>query len=222
MTTPPSRTGGPVAIRGFLAQTLAALLDIAQRDASFSEITLEPQLGHEQFDFAWTDAQGVHAVQVKSTINEFTKSKVTEWAGKLEAVRQTQKCRLVLIGRCDSTLNDVSSIGKVTIDKRPPYDNGYFAQAAHQIACFLEGQGSDEGTSGEREVIADALVTRLLDYSTTGTLLSRDAFLALIRRWIKETPRQKPIVDMGRIDKYAPTHLIGRETETEQLDTAWN
>ena len=42
MSAPPHRAGGPVAIRGFLVQTLVALLDAVTAEPPFTEITLEP------------------------------------------------------------------------------------------------------------------------------------------------------------------------------------
>src|ERR1035441_2089682 len=102
MTTPtqklPGRRTGSVAIRGFLAQTLVALLDLVQVDSPVTEITLEPALGDEQFDFVWKDSAGTHATQVKSTTNFFKKSDVEKWARKLEAARSTEHCRLMLVG----------------------------------------------------------------------------------------------------------------------------
>lgn len=87
MTTPaqkpPGAGGGSVAIRGFLVQTLVALLDLVQADPPVTEITLEPALGDEQFDFVWKDSTGTHATQVKSTTNLFKKPDVEEWARKL-------------------------------------------------------------------------------------------------------------------------------------------
>lgn len=43
--------GGSIAIRGFLVQTLAALLDITHGDHAFTELTLETLVGDDQFDF---------------------------------------------------------------------------------------------------------------------------------------------------------------------------
>ena len=71
MSTSQDSAGGPVAIRGYLVQTLVALLDIAQADPPFTEITLEPPQGVEQFDFLWRDARGSYATQVKSTKSSF-------------------------------------------------------------------------------------------------------------------------------------------------------
>src|ERR1035437_1564736 len=102
MTTPTQKPlgagGGSVAIRGFLVQTLVALLDLVQIDPLVTEITLEPALGDEQFDFVWKNSAGTYATQVKSTANFFKKADVERWARKLEAARSTEQCRLMLVG----------------------------------------------------------------------------------------------------------------------------
>ncbi|HEX5338197.1 MAG TPA: hypothetical protein VFW53_07140 [Gallionella sp.] len=216
--------GGPIAIRGYLVQTLVALLDIVQADPPFSEITLEPAHADEQFDFVWNNAHGAFAVQVKSTVNEFQKSAVEDWAAKLQAARKSEKCRLMLVGNYHTSLAKVGTICGVEIEKKNLDLPGLFDQAAHRIAKFIHAQGLDAGTPDEHELIAESLVTRLLRYSTSREPLSRDRFIKLLAGWIREAPRGKLHVDFNHFNvfKYAPENLIGRETETELLDDAWN
>jgi hypothetical protein len=62
MSTPNKTRGGQIATRGLLVQTIVALLDITQADPPFTEITLEPMVGDDQFDFLCKNACGSHAV----------------------------------------------------------------------------------------------------------------------------------------------------------------
>ena len=62
MSTAKDSSGGRVAIRSYLVQTLVALLDIAQADPPFTEITLEPAHANDQFDFVWNSLNGDFAV----------------------------------------------------------------------------------------------------------------------------------------------------------------
>lgn len=94
MSKPNESRGGAIAIRGLLVQTIVALLDITKADPPFTEITLEPVVCKDQFDFLWLDAPGSHAIQVKSTENSFTKADVERWAGKLKQARTDEHCRL--------------------------------------------------------------------------------------------------------------------------------
>ena len=221
MSTLQDSAGGPVAIRGYLVQTLVALLDIAQADPPFAEITLEPAHADEQFDFVWSDGQATFAVQVKSTVNEFKKAAVEGWAKKLQAVRKKEKCRLILVGNYHTGLAKVDQVGEVAIEKKNLDLAGLFAQAAHQVAKFIHAQHLDAGTPDEHERIAESLVTRLLRYSTSRKTFTREAFIDLLTGWVKEAPRQERKIDISRIIKYAPAELVGREAETKILADAW-
>ncbi len=221
---PAGTGGGSVAIRGFLVQTLVALLDIAQAEPPFTEITLEPSLGNDQFDFVWSDAKGTHAVQVKSTINVFGKSDVENWARKLEAERSTEDCRLVLVGIIHPSLEKVRQVGNVAIEKKNLDIPAHIREAAHLLAAFLEAINANPGTASERKMVVKALVTELEIYaanSPKSRTLTREAFMKLLRQWITAAPRQDPKFDISRIIKYAPDKLIGREAETRLLCDAW-
>ena len=222
MSPPTDSTGGPVAIRGYLVQTLVALLDIAQADPPFVEITLEPAHAEDQFDFVWSDARGAFAVQVKSTRNEFKKAAVERWAREMESVRKTEECRLVLVGIYETKLEGMKNVGKVAIEKKNLDLPGLFDQAAHRVAKFIHAQKLEAGTPDQHEMIAESLVTRLLRYSTTRDPLSRPTFIALLTRWVREAPRQSQPIDISRIIKYAPAELIGRKDETAILSKAWS
>src|SRR6185369_10023044 len=84
MSKPNDSRGGAIATRGLLVQTIIALLDITKSNPPFVEITLEPKVGNDQFDFLWKDASGSHATQVKSTENIFARADVERWARKLQ------------------------------------------------------------------------------------------------------------------------------------------
>ncbi len=222
MNTSVKSSGGQVAIRGLLVQTLVALLDIAAADPPFTEITLEPNIGDEQFDFLWKDADGLHATQVKSTVNSFTKAEVERWAKKLQAARTTENCRLMLVGNIPPSLDGLTQIGAVVIEKKNLHLGDLLEQAAHRLAKFLAAEEMGEGTADEREMVVHALVSRLEHLSTSATPLNRDAFIRLLAQWIRKAPGKNRPIDISRIDKYAPTDLIGRESETQWLNDAWD
>jgi hypothetical protein len=127
----------------------------------------------------------------------------------------------MLVGNYHKSLAKVDKVGAVGIEKKNLDLPGLFDQAAHRVAKFIHAQNLDAGTPNEHEMIAESLVTRLLRYSTAREPLTRDTFIKLLTGWVKESPRQKRIVDIARIDKYAPEKLIGREAETQVLNDAW-
>src|SRR5689334_6623751 len=109
----PGSGGGSVAIRGFLVQTLVALLEIVKSESSFTEITLEPATGDDQFDFVWKNDEGSHATQVKSTVNSFTRTEVEKWANKLRKARTNEKCTLMLVGNIPAAFVGTRAIAGV-------------------------------------------------------------------------------------------------------------
>lgn len=150
-------SGGPVAIRGYLVQTIVALLNIAQENPPFYEITLEPARAEGQFDFVWSNANGTTAVQVKSTINAFSKEEVEKWATKLQAARKNEKCRLILVGNYLTSLRKVDRIGEVVIEKKNLDIPGMKGHAAHQIDKFMREHNLGSSPPEEREKIVDIL-----------------------------------------------------------------
>lgn len=188
MSAEQKNAGGPAAIRGYLVQTLVALLDIAQADPPFSEITLEPAHADEQFDFVWSNAQGAFAVQVKSTINAFSKGEVESWAAKLQAARKSERCRLILVGNFLTSMKKVDRLHEVEIEKKYFDLSGMKGYAAHQIDKFMRAHDLGSSPPEEREKIVNNLISHLLDYSVTREPLTRDAFIKLLTGWIKDEP----------------------------------
>ena len=220
----PSGTGGgSVATRGLLVQTLVAILDVVQANQNFTEITLEPAFGDQQFDFVWKDAAGTHATQVKSTINTFSKADVENWAKKLEKARTTESCRLVLVGNIPACLDRLHSVGAVVIEKKNLHLGDLYEQAAHRVAKFLEAEGLPAGTALQREMVVHALVSHLEQLATNPDPLSRKAFIGLLRQWIGAVPKGGVPILLSHFDvvKYAPAKLFGRETETKLLNDVW-
>ena len=64
-------SGEQANVRGALVQTLIALLDALLGKSPCRWLTLEPDLRSEKFDLLWQDGKGLHAVQVKTSINRF-------------------------------------------------------------------------------------------------------------------------------------------------------
>lgn len=224
MSTPGASRGGATATRGLLAQTLIALLDITRSSPPFTEITLEPMVGNDQFDFLWTSAAGSHATQVKSTEAMFAKADVELWAKKLEDARTNETCTLVLVGNIAPGLVKVKQVGQVLLKQKALDLDGLIAEAAQRLAEFMESQGLDAGMATERIRVVHAIESRLQHLSTNATALTREKFIALLREWIATAPKAGIRVDLSHFDlvQYAPAELIGREAETRILSDAWD
>jgi tetratricopeptide (TPR) repeat protein len=221
----PSNNGGATAIRGFLVQTLVALLAIAQADPPFIEITLEPVEGEDKFDFTWSDASGRFAVQVKSSINQFSLPDATRWAEEMLIARSTAHCKLILVGHFHAKMEGVAeiitAIGTVAVEQKSLDRDGLQREAAHLLGKFMEAHGQHPGTAVQRELTVISLMGQLLEASANGATMTRDAFIAFLIACIGKAAQQQMPPDIDRITRYAPEHLIGREAETALLSTAW-
>ena len=219
----PGKGGGSIAIRGFLVQTLVALLKATQASPPFTEITLEPVEGGEQFDFVWKDGTDAHAVQVKSTTNDFQKSVVKKWVAKMKAERTVEKCRLILVGILHPSLEGVTLMDGVAIERKNLDLSGLHAEAAHLVSLFLDAEKMHAGTALQRDMVVHALVSKLQHLSEKSKTLTRSEFISLLREWINTAPKVEPRIDFTHFDvsTYAPAELIGREAEIKTLDDAW-
>jgi tetratricopeptide (TPR) repeat protein len=186
-----SNPGGQAGMRGYLVQTLIALLDGLKDGHLFVRVTLEPDHKSEKIDILWEYAQGCRAVQVKSSINQFAKANVQKWAEELRAKNQDMDCELCLVGLFHpalAKLDQVVNVRLVKLNNDPP---AFREQAAHRLDGFLCAQNLSCGTGKYREMLADALTARLATLSTTGEPLSRDELVELLRTWVSEAQQVK-------------------------------
>ncbi len=215
------RGGGAAAMQGFYVQTLTALLNAVAAKPPLISITLEPMGAQGQFDFCWRNIEASHAVQVKSSINEFSASDVKAWAEKLKDAGKGEHCSLILVGNCSAKLNNVGEYLGVRIEKYPLDMQGLDDAAAQKLAKFLEENQLPAGTAKEREWLVDSLMGALFKLSIKRQELSRDEFIQLLLRLVMSA-RTPAAIDISRIIKYAPSQLLGRTAETQILVDAWD
>jgi hypothetical protein len=217
--TTPRITGGQAGIRGYLVQTLIALLDSLLTDPPFDRVTIEPDHVSEKIDILWEAPNARRAVQVKSSANQFAESDVRRWAHELEAARSASEYRLCLVGLHSSGVAAMNREGKVAIDKKNLDLLAFREQAAHRLDRFLRDEGLDAGTPDDREMLADALTARLATYSTTGQPMMRADLIRLLRRWVAEAPKAGLQTAPSRL-RHGADQLFGRDKELAQLDAA--
>lgn len=139
--------GGPVAIRGFLVQTLIGLLEALDDKRAWNSVTLEPDVDSEKVDILWEYPDGTKkAVQVKSSQNPFVETKVETWAADLEAWQQADEYELVLVGIVTPAVAKLHSIGKVAVPAPKTLDiPALKEQAAQKLNHFLKQQRLPHG-----------------------------------------------------------------------------
>jgi len=178
--------GGQVAVRGYLVQTLIALLDVLDDDHPWLGVTVEPNVKSDKVDILWRYQDSSKAVQVKSSQNPFRRAVLGRWSEELESWKEADHYELILVGQPDSpAVAAIRFTGKVTI---PPAKNldlrAFMEQAAHRVRRFLRSQSLPEGNAHYREMVADALAGRLAYLSTEGEEITKTDLVNQRKQWI--------------------------------------
>lgn len=106
--------GGKEASRGFLYQGFASVLEALTDKSNWDKIYVEFPTSNDKVDIALEQQnQIVKCIQVKSTINTFTKSDIKTWLDDLIKDIESPEYELFLIGQCDKSANTfIKSIEK--------------------------------------------------------------------------------------------------------------
>ena len=184
-------SSGPSSIRGYLVQTLIALLDALRDDQPWDRVQLEPaNEGNQKIDLLWEHERGKRAVQVKSSQNQINKADAERWAGELESCHaEADQLELVLIGPCAQSVIDLGHVGQVVV--RPPKSldlAGLIREAAQCLARFLEANGLSAGHADQRERLVEALVGHLAKLSAESRTLDRRELTDYLTRGIHSAP----------------------------------
>ena len=98
--------GGKEASRGFLYQGFASVLEALTDKGNWDKIYVEFPTSNDKVDIALEQQnQIVKCIQVKSTINTFTKSDIKIWLDDLIKDIESPEYELFLIGQCDKSAN---------------------------------------------------------------------------------------------------------------------
>jgi hypothetical protein len=181
-----SNAGGQAGIRGYLIQTLIAILDaLNQEDPRWEHVTIEPDANTHKTDILWQYSTHSMAVQVKSSQNQLTKTQVVAWATQMERDCLADQLRLVLVGPSSQSVVELERSGRVEIPKPQNLDLlGMMERAAHKLDRYLECQNIAPVPAFARELLVSALLTQLSMYSTAGEAISRRDLEVLLNQWL--------------------------------------
>jgi hypothetical protein len=157
-------------------------------DDAWSEVTIEPDDASEKVDIRWAYANNrIKAVQVKSSQNQITLPQARAWAEALETNVAATEYELVLIGSCADSVLKCSPIRKVSVPPPLPLNlKAFREQSAHQLHRYLDGKGFSGFKPQVLELLVEALVTRLFEFSTKGSPLARSELDQSLNEWILE------------------------------------
>ena len=88
--------GGKEGNRGYLVQTIIALLE-SLNDDTWISVTIEPEHISEKVDVKWEGPSFRRLAQIKSSINQIGKSDAEQWATELSASLDNCTCELILV-----------------------------------------------------------------------------------------------------------------------------
>jgi hypothetical protein len=194
--------GGREGARGYLIQTLIALLESLQ-DPNWTEVSIEPDNLHEKVDVVWHSKERTKVVQVKSSERQIAKADAHLWASELRASVKATIYSLILVGPCSDSVTKIASFDGVDIPiPRPLNLESLLAEAAHRLDQYLAAIGRPRYSPKQREIIVGTLATRLSEMSAESGTLSRNSFDSLLEFWLNEFKPNAPSVwsrvDFGR------------------------
>ncbi|AEE92442.1 conserved protein of unknown function [Tepidanaerobacter acetatoxydans Re1] len=107
--------GGAEGARGYLYQAIACVLN-SMREDNWIKVQMEPVTSEDKVDIAYEYEDGSYkAIQVKSSINNFTKGEIFNYFKSLiRDMSNANEYSLILIGTCsDNTKTIINSINKI-------------------------------------------------------------------------------------------------------------
>lgn len=172
-------------MRGYLYQTLVALLDALGSQNIWDLFIIEPDEPSQKVDILWCNGNSKKAVQVKSSINQITMSQAKSWARELKSSQVADSYELLLIGPHSRELDKNTELFGVII---PPIRQlniiEMTQQAAHCLDLYLASKNISQTPPQVRELIIGSLISKLASWSTSGAPISKTDFDYQLQTWI--------------------------------------
>ena len=165
---------GQYSIKGYLLQSLVALLDSFESD--WETVCVEPHDESEKVDIKWTYSDGtIKAVQVKSSKNLITLSAAKNWAKELEDSTPNANWELVLVGEIiDNKINN--TIGNVCVVKKSLSIEDFEDIILTKINTFFENNGKNAVAPSLGKLFVLSMNQQILQNSVLGKTVSRNDF----------------------------------------------
>lgn len=209
--------------RGYLIQAVITVLD-ALNDRDWTECILEPNLGQEKIDLLLRSAGGDRVSQIKSSENAIGAAQVRAWAASLEAAYpNATRHELRLVGPVTAGAASTSTVGRVAVPVPEALNmRALLEQCAHRLDRYLRDLGHGATRPTARELLAQALATRLGTLAATSKSLSREAIENLLAAWVAELlpPGASDELNVPRQLPGAPRDFVGRIYELAVLRKA--
>lgn len=165
---------GQFAIKGYILQSLVALLESFNGD--WLTISVEPNDESEKVDIRWTYADGSKkVVQVKSSINRMTLSKIRKWARELRlGTLDAKEYELFLIGEIDNNIK--KEVEGVTINKKSYSVSDFKDIIYSRLNSFFQTKNISPIDSNTGTLFINSLNHEILEDSIKGKEVNREEF----------------------------------------------
>ncbi len=202
--------GGVVANRGFIFQAIVAEIQCLGRN-DWDAIKVEPETTNDKVDIMlYKDGEELSAMQVKSSINPFSDTKVREWLEKLrDDAKGAKEICLYLVGYSYTPVCEDFIAEHPNEIKKVPFEN-------LSIICTgtLVGYIRNAGVGGEvrvddLEFIDDALFAKLFKNSIAKEPISRAAFEERFQKALSDHIIRKRLTSIPTVNH--AVGLIGRD-----------
>lgn len=177
--------GGQASLRGYLVQTIIAILESLDKK-DWKSVCIEPNDEREKVDIKWIYDDGAKSVyQVKSSQNPFSLSDTKKWAQELKSSTADAKSyTLFLIGRLsDNLYKKLSDIDIKVLHKDLNIDS-LMAEMFVLVEKFYSQRGKEKITYEVREILTNSLITEFYKSSIIGKVIARDDFDSLLLKQI--------------------------------------
>lgn len=185
--------GGNAGIRGYIIQTIIAVLEAIDEDVKWETITLEPTDESEKVDIRLKYPDNtIKLYQVKSSQNLIRYSQAEKWCNELkEYSPNAETHELSLIGNVDSKLSNTDEIeGVIIADIKPLNIQMLKDQASTKIDRYYESKNKSKVSSKIRELIVLALTSKFATSSIVGHEIHKSEFDKLLSNWISDIEKQ--------------------------------
>ncbi len=169
---------GQYAIKGYLLQSLVALLDSFETD--WETVCVEPNDESEKVDILWTYKGGKKkVVQVKSSKNVISFSVAKKWADELSVKSpNADEYELTLVGYVDPQLRKLpnSTIDKVVVVNKELSIEDFEAVIIQKINSFFDKKGKNVISPKLGQMFVRALNAQILQESVIGKTIEHSEF----------------------------------------------
>lgn len=211
--------GGQASLRGYLVQTIIAILESLDKD-TWESVCIEPNDEHEKVDIKWSCKDETKFVyQVKSSQNPFSFSEAKKWSQELKSSTTDAKSyTLFLVGRLSDNLYNKLHTFDVEILHKDLNLDTLMAEMFVLIEKFYSQRGKGKITFEVREILTNSLITEFFKGSIIGKVIDRNEFDTLLLKQIGDIEK---MASQNPFAQFMPTQSQ-QKAEEKSHDVAQN